>query len=215
MSGNASEDVAAAGKSIDIVVHADPASCASTVGQLLVLADACLVAEETLARHVQGTEEQFGGLSGIVYRQSTMLLGLAAHRTGGRSRKLADGLAALATGMAEVQRLMDDAAAALDRTFRALADPNRRAILSVVRDHRCAVGEIANVLGLSQQIVSHHLKVLGSAGLVTGTRSGTRHLFAVRSEGLAVGKEFFDDFWPERLNALKRAVESSKGSVDG
>jgi hypothetical protein len=44
---------------------------------------------------------------------------------------------------------------------------------------------------------------------VTGTRSGTRHLFAVRVEGLAVGKGFFDDFWPERLSALKRAVEAS------
>src|SRR3712207_6925035 len=50
-------------------------------------------------------------------------------------------------------------------------------------------------LGLSQQNVSHHLKVLDRAGLVTSTRSGTRHLYAVRVEGLAVGKTFFDDFW--------------------
>lgn len=105
---------------------------------------------------------------------------------------------------------MNDAAVSLDRTFHALADPNRRAILSVVRDQRCAVGEIASEVGLSQQIVSHHLKVLRAAGLVTGERSGTRHLFAVRMEGLAVGKGFFDDFWPERLSALKRAAESSK-----
>ena len=104
---------------------------------------------------------------------------------------------------------MSHPARALDRTFHALSDPNRRAIVSVVRDRRRAVGEIANLLGLSQQIVSHHLKVLRAAGLVTGTRSGTRHLFAVRVEGLAVGKGFFDDFWPERLSALKRAVEAS------
>jgi DNA-binding transcriptional ArsR family regulator len=98
---------------------------------------------------------------------------------------------------------------ALDRTFHALSDPNRRAIVSVVRDRRRAVGEIANLLGLSQQVVSHHLKVLRAAGLVIGTRSGTRHLFAVGVEGLAVGKGFFDNFWPERLSALKRAVEST------
>lgn len=110
---------------------------------------------------------------------------------------------------------MGDAAIALDHTFHALADPNRRAILSVVRHEPHAVGEIASVLGLSQQIVSHHLKVLRVAGLVTGSRSGTRHLFAVRAEGLAVGKGFFDDFWPERLTALKRAVESSTGNSDG
>ena len=110
---------------------------------------------------------------------------------------------------------MGDAAMALDRTFHALAEPNRRAILAVVRHQQCAVGEIADALGLSQQIVSHHLKVLRAAGLVTGSRSGTRHLFAVRVQGLAVGKAFFDDFWPERLSALKRAVESSTGSGDG
>lgn len=110
---------------------------------------------------------------------------------------------------------MSNAAGALDQTFHALADPNRRAILSVVRTNRRAVGEIASVLGLSQQVVSHHLKVLRIAGLVTGSRSGTRHLFAVRVEGLDVGKGFFDDFWPEQLTALKRAVESSTGSRDG
>lgn len=104
---------------------------------------------------------------------------------------------------------MNHSAVALDRTFHALADPSRRAILSVVRNESCAVGEIAAMLGLSQQIVSHHLKVLRTAGLVTGSRSGARHLFAVRVEGLTVGKEFFDDFWPERLSHLKRAVESS------
>ena len=109
---------------------------------------------------------------------------------------------------------MDTAAAQLDRTFRALADPHRRAILSLVRDRRRAVGEMAGELGLSQQIVSHHLKVLQTAGLVTGARSGTRHLFAVSVEGLAVGQGFFDDFWPERLSALKRAVEFSAGSGD-
>ncbi len=110
---------------------------------------------------------------------------------------------------------MSDAAAELDRTFQALAEPNRRAILSTVRNGRCSVGEIAAALGLSQQIVSHHLKVLRAAGLVSGSRSGTRHLFAVRVEGLAVGKGFFDDFWPERLSALKHALESSTRSSDG
>lgn len=109
---------------------------------------------------------------------------------------------------------MNDLAPELDRTFHALADTNRRAILSAVRHERRAVGEIADALGLSQQIVSHHLKVLRAAGLVTGARSGTRHLFAVRVQGLAVGKGFFDDFWPERLTALKRAVESSAVSSD-
>ncbi|MFD4421649.1 ArsR/SmtB family transcription factor [Agromyces sp. NPDC058484] len=111
---------------------------------------------------------------------------------------------------------MSDPTAAIDRTFHALSDPNRRAILAAVRNGRRAVGELSDALGMSQQNVSHHLKVLRTAGLVTGSRSGTRHLFAVRVEGLAVGKAFFDDFWPERLSLLKQAVEeSSAGSGDG
>lgn len=103
----------------------------------------------------------------------------------------------------------------VDHVFRALSDPNRRAILGVVRGGRRAVGEIAEELGLSQQIVSHHLKVLDGAGLVTGERSGTRHLYAVKVDGLAAGKAFFDNFWPERLSILKQAVEASVAGDTG
>lgn len=107
-------------------------------------------------------------------------------------------------------------ALSLDQAFHALSDGNRRAILALVRDGRRPVGGIASELGLSQQIVSHHLKVLREAGLVSGTRSGTRHLYAVRVEGLAVSKAFFDDFWPERLTLLKVAIENAAaGDLDG
>ncbi|HYJ49105.1 MAG TPA: metalloregulator ArsR/SmtB family transcription factor [Microbacterium sp.] len=107
------------------------------------------------------------------------------------------------------------AAPALDDAFHALADGNRRVILAAIREGRRPVGEIARELGLSQQVVSHHLKVLRRAGLVTSSPSGTRHLYAVRVEGLAVGKAFFDDFWPERLTMLKRAIEEAQEAPDG
>lgn len=111
---------------------------------------------------------------------------------------------------------MLESSVSLDRAFGALADPNRRAILAVVRDRGRPVGEIAETLGLSQQNTSHHLKVLREAGLVIGSRSGARHLFVVRTEGLAAGRAYFEDFWPERLDALKRAVErSTTGGADG
>jgi DNA-binding transcriptional ArsR family regulator len=97
--------------------------------------------------------------------------------------------------------------AALDATLRALADGNRRAILTVVRDTPRAVGEIAAEVAMSQQAVSHHLRVLRGAGLVTETRDGTRHLFVVRADGLGVVRQFVDDFWPTRLAALKAASE--------
>ncbi|MEZ0446484.1 ArsR/SmtB family transcription factor [Cellulomonas sp. ICMP 17802] len=99
---------------------------------------------------------------------------------------------------------MEVAAAAL----RALADPNRRRILAVVRDQPHAVGDIAERVGMSQQAVSHHLRVLRESGLVDEERDRTRHLFALRTDGLAAARELLDDFWPTRLRALKAAAEA-------
>ena len=95
----------------------------------------------------------------------------------------------------------------LDAPLRALADGNRRAILAVVRDSPRAVGEIAAEMEMSQQAVSHHLRVLRGAGLVAETRVGTRHLFVVRADGFDVVRQFVEDFWPTRLAALKAAAE--------
>jgi DNA-binding transcriptional ArsR family regulator len=95
----------------------------------------------------------------------------------------------------------------LDTTLRALADGNRRAILEVVRDEPRAVGEVAVAMAMSQQAVSHHLRVLHGAGLVTETRDGTRHLFVVRNDGFDVVRQFIEGFWPDRLAALKTAAE--------
>ena len=100
---------------------------------------------------------------------------------------------------------MDAAAAAL----RALADPSRRRILAVVRDQPVAVGDIAEQVGMSQQAVSHHLRVLRDSGLVTEQRDRTRHLFVVRTDGLAAVRDYPDDFWPTHLRALKSAAEAA------
>lgn len=103
---------------------------------------------------------------------------------------------------------MGAAAPDLDLALRALADANRRAILTVVRSGPRSVGEIAEATGLSQQTTSHHLGVLRQAGLASGAKDGTRHLYAVDTDGLAAVRSFLDDFWPTKLAALKAAVES-------
>jgi DNA-binding transcriptional ArsR family regulator len=100
-------------------------------------------------------------------------------------------------------------AEAVDGALRALSDGNRRRILALVRDQPRAVGEIAQLLGMSQQIASHHLRVLRSAGLVSEQRERTRHLFLVRTDGLAAVRDFLDDFWPTQLPALKQAAEAA------
>jgi DNA-binding transcriptional ArsR family regulator len=68
---------------------------------------------------------------------------------------------------------------------------------------------VAGKLGVSQQIASHHLRVLRGAGLVTERRERTRHLFVVRTDGLAAVSDFVDEFWPSHLRALKHAAESA------
>lgn len=103
----------------------------------------------------------------------------------------------------------------LDRALRALADANRRAILAAIRTQPCAVGALAQRVGLSQQTTSHHLGVLRAAGLATSTRAGTRHLFAIDTDGLAAVRAYLDDFWPTKLAALKAAVESGAGAESG
>lgn len=103
----------------------------------------------------------------------------------------------------------------LDRALRAVADANRRAVLAVIRGAPRSVGEIAEQLGLSQQVTSHHLNVLRAARLADYTRVGKQHVFSSRTEGLEVVRTFLDDFWPTRLAALKAAVETSKAGRDG
>ena len=96
----------------------------------------------------------------------------------------------------------------IDLALRALADGNRRAILRAIRSAPQPVGAIAEGVGLSQQTTSHHLGVLRKAGLAVGTREGTRHLFAVDTDGLTAVRSYLDDFWPRKLADLKTAVES-------
>ncbi len=103
----------------------------------------------------------------------------------------------------------------LDQSLRALADPNRRAVLAAIRSGPQPVGEIADRVGLSQQATSHHLRVLRTAGLVSGTRAGTRHLFAVNTDGFAAVRSYLDDFWPTRLEALRAALEAGRSGADG
>lgn len=108
-----------------------------------------------------------------------------------------------------------EAAVDLDLALRALADGNRRAILRLIRSAPQPVGTIAEDVGLSQQTTSHHLGVLRKAGLAGSTREGTRHLFAIDTDGLAAVRSYLDDFWPGRLADLKAAIESRQEDSRG
>jgi DNA-binding transcriptional ArsR family regulator len=95
----------------------------------------------------------------------------------------------------------------LDEVTRALAEPRRRAILSLVRDAELSAGEIASRFDVSRPAVSQHLTVLRGAGLLSERREGTRRLYRARPEGLADLRDFLNGFWTDRLERLKLAAE--------
>ena len=68
--------------------------------------------------------------------------------------------------------------------FQALADPTRRAILRLLRKGSRTAGEIAAEFDLSKPTLSHHFRVLESAGLVRSERRGTSVVYALQSNVL-------------------------------
>ena len=96
---------------------------------------------------------------------------------------------------------------AVDEALRALADPGRRHILTLVRGDERTAGEIAAELPITWPAVSQHLRVLKGAGLVTERRDGARRYYRARPEGFDDVRAFLEEFWDDKLEALKREVE--------
>ena len=79
-------------------------------------------------------------------------------------------------------------AADLARLFKAMADPVRLRLLSLIASHaggEACVCDLSGVFDLTGPTISHHLKVLREAGLIAGQRRGTWVYYRVRPEALA------------------------------
>jgi len=98
----------------------------------------------------------------------------------------------------------------MEAVLKAIAAPRRRQILSLVRDEELSAGEIAGHFDVTRPAVSQHLGVLKEAGLVDERRNGTRRLYRARPAGLEPVREFLEQFWDERLDALKRQAETEE-----
>ncbi|HLU55056.1 MAG TPA: metalloregulator ArsR/SmtB family transcription factor [Pseudonocardia sp.] len=84
--------------------------------------------------------------------------------------------------------LTADRAAGLARVFKALGDPARLRLLSLIASHEggeACVCELSGVFDLSGPTISHHLKVLREAGLIAGERRGTWIYYRVLPDALA------------------------------
>jgi DNA-binding transcriptional ArsR family regulator len=95
-----------------------------------------------------------------------------------------------------------------DVVLHAIAEPRRRAILRLVRDHERPAGDIAaHFPDVTGPAISQHLRVLQQAGLVHERRSGTHRLYRARPEGLAELRAWLREFWDDELLRLKDAAE--------
>jgi DNA-binding transcriptional ArsR family regulator len=97
----------------------------------------------------------------------------------------------------------------LDRTFGALADGTRRAILGRLARGDATVGELARPFAMSRPAISKHLRVLERAGLVRRSREGRLsrcNLDASAMREAAEWVERYRVFWTDRLDALARHI---------
>jgi len=104
----------------------------------------------------------------------------------------------------------------LDRTLTALADPQRRVVVELLRERPRAAGELARLAGLSAPAMSRHLRTLRESGLVSETHAGldarvrVYQLTPVPMEHLKSWLEETERLWSRQLLSFKTHIEKTK-----
>lgn len=98
----------------------------------------------------------------------------------------------------------------MESAFEIVAEPNRRAILTLLGSSQQSVGDIERRLGMSQPSVSKHLRVLREAGFVESTVDAQRRLYQLKPERfqeLNSWIEQFRQFWSPHVDALESYLD--------
>jgi len=98
----------------------------------------------------------------------------------------------------------------MESSFSIIAEPNRRAILSLLAGSEKSVGEIERRLRMPQTSVSKHLRVLREAGFVEARIDAQRRLYRIRPEPLMEVDAWlapFRQFWIKHVDALERHLD--------
>jgi len=96
------------------------------------------------------------------------------------------------------------------QTFRALADPTRRDILKLLAAQEMTIADVSGRFDMTRAAVKKHLSVLSDGGLITVQTRGRERINRINPAGFAPVMnwfEFFDQFWDDRLNTLKKIIE--------
>jgi DNA-binding transcriptional ArsR family regulator len=105
----------------------------------------------------------------------------------------------------------------MESVFEIIAEPNRRAILSLLVSAEQSVGEIERQLRMSQPTVSKHLRVLRDAGFVESTVDAQRRLYRLRPEPFREVDDWLDQFrrfWSRHVDALERHLDRQLEKLD-
>ena len=98
----------------------------------------------------------------------------------------------------------------MESVFEIIAEPNRRAILSLLVSSQQSVGEIERQLRMPQPTVSKHLRVLREAGFVESTVDAQRRLYRLKPEPFQQVDAWpapFRQFWSAHVDALERHLD--------
>ena len=98
----------------------------------------------------------------------------------------------------------------VESVFEIIAEPNRRAILSLLVSSQQSVGEIERQLRMSQPTVSKHLRVLREAGFVESSVDAQRRLYQLKPERFQEFEAWlapFRRFWATHVDALERHLD--------
>jgi len=98
----------------------------------------------------------------------------------------------------------------MESAFAIIAEPNRRAILSLLASSEQSVGEIERRLRMPQPSVSKHLRVLRDAGLVESTVDAQRRVYRLKPKALHEVDDWlapFRRFWSDHVDALERHLD--------
>ena len=101
----------------------------------------------------------------------------------------------------------------LDKTFAALADPTRRAILARLAQGEATVTELAQPFSMSQPAISKHLKVLEQAGLIARGRDAQKRPCRIEAKPLAEANEWLEryrQFWEGNFDRLDALLDEMK-----
>jgi DNA-binding transcriptional ArsR family regulator len=101
----------------------------------------------------------------------------------------------------------------MDAVLQALADPSRRVVLEILKDHSASAGELAEALPIARPGVSRHLRVLREAGLVEVRQEAQRRIYSLRPEALVELDDWLEDYraiWQNRMGALHTEIARGK-----